>query len=811
MAETGQYPAGTVSAPERTVPALALNRGDVVRIRDERWTVAECAVYTDTTLVTVVGCDRTNRGIRARYLLPFEPVDRLAPIDSTRIVSRRRWTRLAGETLADATPSSAALRTPASTDITILPYQLEPALAVTSGVAARILIADDVGLGKTIQAGLIAAELLARGDARVLVLCPASLRDQWRSELTDRFRLSPVVLDSASLERSAPDGINPWGACPLVLASIDYVKRPEVMRALEPLVWDLMVVDEAHGVARLSDRHTAAASLAQRARTVVLLTATPHSGDDTSFGRLAAIGDHHRSFPLLVFRRRRSVLGSRTRHTRWMTVRQTTAERHLYRALMAYVRRVWRSPATPAAALAMIVLTRRASSSSHSLERTLERRLALLSACPQGDAQLALPLRASVYEDDEPGVEIGAPGLANRGDEQGEIATLLALARRAAENESKVRALLRLLRRCSEPAIVFTEYRDTLETLDRALGQFGTRQLHGGMTGAERSEVIQAFTSGACRLLLATDAASEGLNLHQRCRLVVHLEVPWTPSRIEQRVGRVDRIGQTRTVHQMLFVARDTVEESRVADIARRTLRAASALDDLPSTSVDEWTIADHVINDAPWPGAQPSQRQLPVLVTADLQEQAEAEAARLLLVRQLARPNVYPSRPRPFVARYRRCPGAAIWAMWVEVTDSAGMPLWNTIVGAMGHWQGPRVMPPTAARAAVDLSWPWIRERLADNGALHEAVFTASIRTAASLALKRETAIADAIEHQHARLAVRLVQKGLFDRRAERSAQSQRDLLEQALGRCRERRAALERLTCPAVSVRPAFALVPW
>ncbi len=791
--------------------AAVLTRGDVVRIRDERWSVAESSAFRETTIVTVVGCDRANRGIRARYLLPFEPIERLPSSAATRIVSRKRWVHLARRTLAQATPSIAALRTPATAGITILPFQLEPALAVAGGAAARILIADDVGLGKTIQAGLIVAEVLVRdAAARVLVVCPAALRDQWRSELVERFHLTPVVLDAASLD-GAPPGVNPWAAFPLVLASIDYVKRPEVIRALEPLVWDLMVVDEAHGIAGPSDRHTAAALLAQRARTVVLLTATPHSGDNETFGRLTAIGDVNGSFPLLVFRRRRAAIeGAVTRHTRWLGVRPTTVERQMHQALLAYVRRVWRNPATPAGALAMIVLTRRACSSARSLERSLERRLALLSNAG-GIGQLPLPLNTAAPDDEEAGVELGAPGLEDARDEHDALEELLALARRAAAAESKLRAVARLLRRSGESAIVFTEYRDTLSTLERELGPFGTCQLHGGLTAAERAHVLREFTTGRRRILLATDAASEGLNLHQRCRLVVHLEVPWTPTRIEQRIGRVDRIGQSRTVHQMLLVSAGTVEESRVADVVRRTLQAASALDDLTTAPVEERTIAAHVFNDVPLPHAPRLTAPCLSTTATDLQAVAAAEAARLLLVRQLRDRSSGEPHVRAFAARFRRRGPSAVGAVWVEVVDSDGRLVWETIAGVTAAWRSSSAVSAAETRALVHLWWDGVRGQVANDPALAGILSLDSIRRVASLALQREAALADDIVRRRAHLAASLVQGGLFDRRAEREAQSRRELLDHALSRFGERKAALERLARTTVTIRPAFVLIPW
>ena len=786
-------------------------RGDVVRIRDQRWSVSESTPYADATVVTVVGCDRDNRGARARYLLPFETLERLPSIRSTRLVSRQRWRRLVRDTLASATPSSTSLRAARDADITILPYQLEPALAVVSGVAARLLIADAVGLGKTIQAGLIVAETLARrGDAHTLVICPAGLREQWRSELTERFNLAPVVLDSTSLQRLPLDGANPWAAHPLVLTSTDYIKRPEVMRALEPLVWDLLIVDEAHGTAGQSDRHAAAARLAQRARTVVMLTATPHSGDDASFGRLIATGDLDTAFPLLVFRRTRAdVSGAAGRHTRWLAVRPSALELGMHRALEAYVERVWRRPTSPAARLAMVVLTRRACSSAASLARSVERRLALLSGNTTDDDQLALPLMLADEDDAEPGAQIGAPGLADERDERRTLDALLALARRAARSECKFALLRRLLRRSSEPAIVFTEYRDTLATLDNELAGFHTCQLHGGLTAAERVSVLRDFTTGAKRVLLATDAASEGLNLQHRCRLVVHLEVPWTPTRIEQRVGRVDRIGQARTVHQVHLVTRGTIEQSRVADVVRRGVRAASALNALAGDAADERLTAAYVLGGGTLPGpAQPETAPAAGLITADLRDRAVREAARLLAGRVL-RPvrNALPPviQNRPVATRSRRC-GASLWALWLEYVDVDGQPASETLVGVEAA-RMPARLSDAAARTLLDESWARLEQIVRSCPPTHDAL--PGMRVAAAVALRRERAIARAIERRHGRMAAGLVQGALFDRRAEREAIAQRDVADQALARCRMRIRALERLDEIALTVRPAFALI--
>lgn len=811
--------------PRQHVASGLLRRGDLVRIRDERWTIAGLVSHGDTTVITAHGCDRSNRGARATYLLPCEPLERLAPSRATRVVSRRRFGHLAREVLASALPSNDALQAAATADITILPFQLEPALAVVGGLASRFLLADDVGLGKTVQAGLIVAEVLARRpDAHALVLCPAGLRQQWHDELAQRFRVAPATLDSFSLPRSASamTGANPWAAHSLVLASIDFVKRPEALRALEPLVWDLLVIDEAHGTAGRSDRHVAATLLAQRARVVVMLTATPHSGDEAAFSRLTDTGNLDSAFPLLVFRRSRADVSlPAERRTRWLAVRPTRVEAVMHRALMKYVRRVWSRPASPHARLAMIVLTRRACSSAFSLTRSLERRLALLvDGAGDGAAQLALPLSGSLSEDDEPGAEIGTPGLEDIDDERRSLEGILTLARRVAGDESKLRALARFLRRVHEPVIIFTEYRDTLAVLERTLFRFGTCQLHGGLTGGERADVLARFTAGERRVLLATDAASEGLNLQHRCRMVVHLEVPWTPTRTEQRVGRVDRIGQTRTVHQLHLVAADTVEQSRVEAVVRRQSRVAFVLDALSTRAAHEHAIAAYAIagDTLPTDQARGNRPAMPAgLIAASLRIRATDEAERLAMVRRLLhterdRIAAIPS-VRPFTTAARATATTnGSWAFWLDCIDSEEQLLWEALVGVTGVDARLRSRSSKHLRAAADGWWPRLANALADTHQQLVARARAYEERTVATAIARERAIARGAESHHARLAANLVQGALFDRRAERHAALQRDVLEGVLARCHVRILELQRRRLvTAGAIRPAFSLMTW
>mgnify|MGYP003350900954 CR=1 FL=1 len=205
--------------------------GDLVHIRGDRWRIVRRLSYDTTALIETDGCGDGNRGVRSHFLLPFEPVDRVAVAATPRVVRPTRWRRIARRALGDAAPGWTTLRAAARAHCDIVPFQLEPALAQLRDDGCRYLIADAVGLGKTVQAGWMIAEVLQRQpDARAIVVCPAGLREQWREELRSRFDLTAEVFDSAGVARATavlPAGFNPWLAHPLVITSIDYVKRPE--------------------------------------------------------------------------------------------------------------------------------------------------------------------------------------------------------------------------------------------------------------------------------------------------------------------------------------------------------------------------------------------------------------------------------------------------------------------------------------------------------------------------------------------------------------------------------------------------------
>ena len=549
-------------------------------------------------MLTLDGRDGANANRRVRVIEPF---DRPIPVAAARMARRKRQValRTALRAIANARPAL-GLWTAAEASIDLLPYQLEPALAVLRG-ATRLLLADAVGLGKTIQAGLILAELRERGWAeRALVLCPAGLRATWAAELQQRFHIDCQVLDQSAIAESVaalPPGINPWSSHATIVASIDFVKRPEVLAALASVLLDVLIVDEAHHLTPGTDRGGAVARLASRTPWCVFVSATPHSGDVAAFNYLTDLGSHRD--PLAIFRRTRRDAGLETaRRERLMRVRSTAAESHLLDAVEGYARAIWRGNGTHDRAVQLVAITiaRRAASSTLALERTLTRRLLLLGSAAE-------PMQPSLPWDDEDESDgagsaamLARPGLASDNDERALIEHLLTLIP-SSEAGSKIRWLIRALARITEPAIVFTEYRDTV---DAVLAALPTAVRAGSISGASspalRRHVVEAFNRGDLDVLVATDAAGEGLSLHHRCRLVIDLELPWNPLRLEQRIGRVDRFGQQRSVHAIRLFHPRTVEE-RVLERLRLRQRRSGLSNDRDS-SLNEMDVARAIFDD---------------------------------------------------------------------------------------------------------------------------------------------------------------------------------------------------------------------
>jgi superfamily II DNA or RNA helicase len=786
----------------------------LVDARGERWQVVESIAHDGCVTCRLAGAAASNLGVERALILPF---DRPQPIDRRprwRRVGRRRWV-LACRALLASDATAAGLRGAADARLDLLDYQLEPALASARG-ALRLLLADEVGLGKTVQAGLILADLCARSEwVRALVVCPAGLCAQWQQELADRFGLRSTVVDLLSLRRlfrGAGPEVSAWDRLPLAIASIDFVKQPAVLQGMSQVRWDLLVVDEAHLSAVAPERAAAVDWLARRSRRVALLTATPHPGDDDAFEALCGVGRLPGEGPVLMFRRTRSGLGLRSdRRVRVLSLRPSAPERRMHAALQRYVSRVWRTDGSPAgradARLAMLVLAKRAASGPAPLLCSLERRLRWLDLTAADAAQLQLPLGEPDQDeaDEEPGAVLAAPGLASRSAEIAMLATLIALAQAALPFDGKARALHRLLRRVAEPAIVFTEYRDALERVAVCLPS-GVEAvvIHGGLDPRARAEAVRRFTAGSPRVLLATDAAAHGLNLQARCRLVIDLDLPWSPVRLEQRIGRVDRIGQRKVVHAVHLVVRGT-SEARVLDrLAAKVACASRTMFDAPDLigSGIEVALGEAVFGDGTAKtdvgratggvsrrgasargsvtGATAEQREMPPVAhlpfrRVDLSAEARVESARLLGLRQLrARgadalldvcARLEAASPWWTNLRVRGAGDRCLLALFRgDVVNEAGLLLERLLIPLEARFAcGP--LPPAAIPLGVLEAVALERAQAALAGVV------AGIQPRHDAERAREDALAGVVD------AVPLVavQAGLFDRRALRDAEAAR------------------------------------
>ena len=437
----------------------------------------------------------------------------------------------------------------------LLPHQLEPALAIVHGRGTRMLIADEVGLGKTVQAALIVAELKARGAAaRVLVLTPAGLREQWVEEFASRFGLRVTLFDMATAARhraSLPVGVNPWSVEPFIVTSIDYIKRPEVLPRRSSLPMGRR--DRRRGAScrhRNGSPRRGRRALQQRA-----VRGAAHR--DTAQRRSAGIRVAVRN-SVSTTTRSRCFAGLVSKSATLACAEfincasdPAPEERQMHAALDAFVRAVQREPdgRDQSTWLALSTLRKRALSSAFALQRSVERRL---QRADFGERRRLSPAHVAAlrsWRANSMPQTMCRRGqfrrFATRDHERELLSRVAHAAAHAVGRESKT------ARR--SPAC-FDESRNRPSSSP----SIATRWC----TSAIASRPAQRFSTAGCRatsvappsarsgqggVLLATDAAGEGLNLHHNCRIVVNLELPWNPMRLEQRIGRVDRIGQTRT------------------------------------------------------------------------------------------------------------------------------------------------------------------------------------------------------------------------------------------------------------------------
>ena len=246
--------------------------GSRVVVRRERWTVQSVTDYADCRALRLTDRGSTAHDASRTFLLPFDRMRRCESTTKMRVGGRRCWAHHVAQAFTASHPFG-GLRRASRASVDLLPFQLEPALAMLRHGRLRILIADEVGLGKTIQAGIILNELAHEDpEFRAIVLCPAGLREQWQRELASKFALDSTLADTAWLmecSRELAADINPWSLPGIYVASLDLVKRAEVFRAMEDVTWDLAVMDEVHALGLATARLAAARAIGAMARRIV--------------------------------------------------------------------------------------------------------------------------------------------------------------------------------------------------------------------------------------------------------------------------------------------------------------------------------------------------------------------------------------------------------------------------------------------------------------------------------------------------------------------------------------------------------------
>ncbi|GAA3571397.1 DEAD/DEAH box helicase [Microlunatus spumicola] len=538
--------------------------GSVVLVRDEEWLVTSLDQTADGQLIQVQGLSELVSGTTAAFYDSLDEIEvqdpaaaRLVADDSPHYRRTRLWleatVRKTPVPLADTrlAVTSGALANALAYQRSAVRKALEP-----SNLRPRILLADAVGLGKTLEIGMILSELARRGRAdRVLIVCPRHVLEQMQQELWTRFALPFVRLDSLGVQRvrqELPATRNPFTYFKRVIISIDTLKQDRFVNDLRRHRWDAVVIDEVHNVTNSATHASKLARiLAPNTDALVLASATPHNGRAESFAELIRLLEPTAVSPdgdlireeverLVVRRHRHSPEVAQVVGDDWAERREpqnllVDASR-LENAVAAELDDVWLHPGAAGSpysgstsGLFPWTLAKAFLSSPAALQQTLiERRSRLGSGASADSERRALDRLA----------ELNEPCLVDGG--------------------AKYDRLLAYLReiqvgpRSANRAVIFAERVKTLEWLqarlrrDLGLPNDAVQVLHGGLSDDRQQQVVESFklASSPIRLLITGDVASEGVNLHVQCHELIHFDIPWSLIRIEQRNGRIDRYGQ---------------------------------------------------------------------------------------------------------------------------------------------------------------------------------------------------------------------------------------------------------------------------
>lgn len=509
-----------------------------------------------------------------------------------------------------------------------LPHQIEAVYGyVLKLPRIRFLIADDPGAGKTIMAGLVIKELKLRGLARrILIVVPGHLKDQWRRELKEKFSENFVIVDRHTMD--AHFGENVWERENQIITSMDFAKQEHVLNSLSSVHWDLVIVDEAHKMAAYrygekvnkTARYRLGEVLSRTSEHLLFLTATPHKGDPENFRLFLDLLEpgffasqsmlmesiKSRDNPLFIRRLKEDLRDFEgkplflPRHVSTIKFNITDEERDLYNELSKYVitqyNKALMSDKKRNVAFALIILQRRMASSIYALKRSLERRKRRLEEILRDGVERDVkPVDIEEIEDYEEEerwkIEQEWESLSvaeTREELEKEIKTIEKLIEKAdeiirKESEVKLKELKKLMERNelkNQKILIFTESRDTLDYLYDKIRSWGysVNYIHGGMKLEDRIRAEKEFKHNT-QVMVATEAAGEGINL-QFCNIMINYDIPWNPNRLEQRMGRIHRYGQTKEVFIFNLVNEDTREGMVLARLLDKLKEIREALGD---------------------------------------------------------------------------------------------------------------------------------------------------------------------------------------------------------------------------------------
>ena len=558
-----------------------------VVIRDEEWMIRKCDKNSfNTYTLQCVGISPLVRDKTAYFLSDLEKTTVIDPAKTALIPdnsSRFSRSRLFLESQwRQKIPTDTKLHIGHHAVMDVMPYQLEPAAMSLARPRQRILMADGVGLGKTLEAGILISELIARGKGRrILVVTVKSMMAQFQKEMWERFSIPLISLDSAKIQRirrDLPSNHNPFHYYDKTIVSIDTIKRDSEYRVhLENARWDIIVIDEAHNVAKRGKSNSQRARLedllSSRSDTLIMLSATPHDGSASSFASLMNmldptaipdpdnyteqdIKDNGDDIKGLFIRRFKKDIqdqamgGFKERFIAEVPCTATPKEEAALEAFLTYESML---PKTENGRLRNMTFKKAIFSSPAACLKSVQGRMARLEKEGTEDAIKECRALAILEE---------------------------ALIKIEPQDFSRYQELLKLLRdpgyawnyrATDDRLVIFTERIETMRWLaehlqqDFRLPNGAIQTLHGGMSDIDQQKIVEEFgrDEAPVRILVASDVASEGINLHYLSHRMIHFDIPWSLMVFQQRNGRVDRYGQKVSPDIRYMVTRSTNEEIR--------------------------------------------------------------------------------------------------------------------------------------------------------------------------------------------------------------------------------------------------------